>query len=44
MIVYSAYVTPVIRRYCSELGADVVFHKEESAQLARYMEGLRPQG
>lgn len=42
MIVFSAYVTPVIRRYCSELGADVVFHKQESAQLASYMENLQP--
>jgi DNA-binding NarL/FixJ family response regulator len=41
MIVYSAYITPVIRRYCQELGADVVFHKQESAQLASYMEKLR---
>jgi DNA-binding NarL/FixJ family response regulator len=42
MVVYSAYVTPVIRRYCGDLGADVVFRKEESAQLASYMEKLQP--
>jgi DNA-binding NarL/FixJ family response regulator len=40
VVVFSAFVTDVIRRHCRTLGADAVFHKTESAELARYVEGL----
>lgn len=40
VVVFSGYVTDVIRRHCRALGADVVFHKTDSAELARYVEEL----
>lgn len=40
VVVFSAYVTDVIRRHCRTLGADAVFHKTESSDLARYVEEL----
>jgi len=40
IVVFSAFVTDVIRRHCLVLGADAVFHKTQSAELARYVEGL----
>lgn len=40
VVVFSAYVTDVIRRHCSELGADAVFHKTESSKLAEFVESL----
>ena len=40
VVVFSAFVTDVIRRHCRTLGADEVFHKTDSAQLARYVEEL----
>jgi len=40
IVVFSAFVTDVIRRHCRALGADAVFHKTQSAELARYVEGL----
>lgn len=40
VVVFSAFVTDVIRRHCIALGADAVFHKTESSQLARYVEDL----
>ena len=40
VVVFSAFVTDVIRRHCESLGADAVFHKTESQQLARYIEQL----
>jgi DNA-binding NarL/FixJ family response regulator len=38
LVVFSAYVTDVIRRHCRSLGADAVFHKTESRQLAAFIE------
>jgi DNA-binding NarL/FixJ family response regulator len=40
VVVFSAFVTDVIRRHCRSLGADAVFHKTESRQLADYIEQL----
>jgi two-component system, OmpR family, response regulator len=40
VVVFSAFVTDVIRRHCRSLGADAVFHKTESRGLAVYIEGL----
>lgn len=40
VVVFSAYVTDVIRRHCLSLGADAVFHKVQSSQLAQYVEAL----
>lgn len=42
IIVYSGYITDVIRRHCHNLGADAVFRKEENAQIAEYIENLAP--
>lgn len=38
LVVFSAFVTDVIRRHCRTLGADAVFHKTESRQLAEFIE------
>jgi hypothetical protein len=38
--VFSGYITDVIRRHCYNLGANAVFRKEESAQIAEYIENL----
>jgi DNA-binding NarL/FixJ family response regulator len=38
LVVFSGYVTDVIRRYCRSLGAHAVFHKTESRQLAEFIE------
>lgn len=38
LVVFSAFVTDVIRRHCRTLGADAVFHKAESRQLADFIE------
>lgn len=38
LVVFSAFVTDVIRRHCRSLGADAVFHKTESSQLAEFIE------
>jgi DNA-binding NarL/FixJ family response regulator len=43
IIVFSAYVTPVIQRYCRELGADAVFHKDASAEMAQHIASLHSQ-
>lgn len=40
VVVFSAFVTDVIRRHCGTLGADAVFHKTESSRLASYVEDL----
>jgi DNA-binding NarL/FixJ family response regulator len=40
VVVFSGYVTAVIRRHCYSLGADAVFHKTESRELAQYIEEL----
>jgi len=40
VVVFSAFVTDVIRRHCVTLGADAVFHKSESRQLAEYIQEL----
>jgi DNA-binding NarL/FixJ family response regulator len=40
VIVFSAFVTDVIRRHCRALGADAVFHKGESRGLADFIEKL----
>ena len=40
VVVFSAFVTEVIRRHCRSLGADAVFHKTESRKLAAYVEEL----
>ena len=40
VVVFSGYVTDVIRRHCRTLGADAVFHKTESRQLAEYIEEI----
>jgi DNA-binding NarL/FixJ family response regulator len=33
VVVFSSYVTPVIREHCLRLGADTVFSKEETSQF-----------
>jgi DNA-binding NarL/FixJ family response regulator len=38
VVVFSGFVTDVIRRHCRSLGADAVFHKTESRELANYIE------
>jgi DNA-binding NarL/FixJ family response regulator len=38
LVVFSGYVTDVIRRYCRSLGADAVFHKTESRELADFVQ------
>lgn len=40
VVVFSGFVTDVIRRHCMSLGADAVFHKTESRQLAEYIQEL----
>jgi two-component system, OmpR family, response regulator len=40
VVVFSGYVTEVIRRHCFALGADAVFHKTESSELAQFVETL----
>lgn len=40
VVVFSAYVTDVISRHCASLGADAVFHKTESRQLAHFIQEL----
>jgi DNA-binding NarL/FixJ family response regulator len=40
VVVFSAFVTDVIRRHCRTLGADAVFHKTESRGLADFIESL----
>lgn len=40
VVVFSAFVTDVIRRHCHALGADAVFHKTQSRELAQYVEEL----
>jgi DNA-binding NarL/FixJ family response regulator len=40
VVVFSGYVTDVIRRHCVALGANAVFHKTESSELARFVETL----
>lgn len=40
VVVFSAFVTDVIRRHCHALGADAVFHKTQSSELAQYVEEL----
>ena len=40
VVVFSAFVTDVIRRHCRSLGADAVFHKAESSKLAEYVEEI----
>lgn len=42
IIVFSGYVTEVIRRHCRALGADAVFRKSENAQIAAYIENRCP--
>jgi DNA-binding NarL/FixJ family response regulator len=43
VVVFSAFVTDVIRRHCRTLGADAVFHKTESRGLADYIGQLAAQ-
>ena len=38
--IFSSYVTPVIRRHCLQLGADMVFGKDESAQFITWLHRL----
>ena len=40
VVVFSAFVTEVIRRHCHSLGADAVFRKTEIRELTRYLEQL----
>ena len=40
VVVFSAFVTDVIRRHCLSIGADAVFHKTESHELAEYIREL----
>jgi two-component system, OmpR family, response regulator len=40
VVVFSGFVSDVIRRHCRTLGADAVFHKTESDELARYIQEL----
>lgn len=40
VVVFSAFVTDVIRRHCLSLGADAVFHKTQSRELAGYIQEL----
>lgn len=40
VVVFSGYVTDVIRRHCHALGADAVFHKTQSRELAQFVEAL----
>ncbi|NML45174.1 response regulator transcription factor [Ramlibacter sp. G-1-2-2] len=42
VLVFSAFVTDVIRRHCLTLGADAVFHKTQSRELAEYIEQFAP--
>lgn len=37
VIVFSGFVTPVIRRHCETLGAQAVFRKTETRELADYL-------
>lgn len=40
IIVFSAYITPVIDSYCRELGVDAVFNKEATAELVDHIQNL----
>jgi len=42
VVVFSGYVTDVIRKYCTDLGAEAVFHKEALEQLVTYLDDLAP--
>jgi len=35
--VFSSYVTPVLSEHCARLGADVVFHKDESLSFVVWL-------
>lgn len=39
--VFSAYATPGIRKHCRSVGADAVFDKTETLELASWLEGLK---
>jgi len=40
IIVFSAFVTDVIRRHCHAIGADAVFLKTETPKLVEYLEAM----
>lgn len=42
--VLSSYATPAIREHCLALGAEAVFHKEESAAFTEYCAALTAGG
>lgn len=40
VVVFSGYLSDVIRSHCEALGADLVLQKEQNEQLASYVERL----
>jgi hypothetical protein len=40
VVIFSSYVTPVIREHCLRLGADHVFSKEETTQFITWLHEL----
>lgn len=43
VVIFSSYVTPVIRDHCLRLGADMVFSKDETAQFITWLHQLAQQ-
>jgi DNA-binding NarL/FixJ family response regulator len=39
VVIFSSYVTPVIREHCMQLGADEVFGKDETARFVTWLHG-----
>jgi len=44
VVVFSSYVTPVIRQHCLALGADDVFGKDETARFVTWLHGRAEDG
>lgn len=40
VVIFSNYTSPAVRKHCSELGADAVFDKAESARFTEYFVDL----
>lgn len=41
IVVFSEYVTDVVRGHCMQIGADAAFNKSQIKEYAAYMDGLR---
>jgi hypothetical protein len=39
-VVFSGYASPVLRQHCTRLGADAMFHKDETEAFVRWIRAL----